>query len=94
VSSQFFFFPLCRFFAFEPGRLCRHTSIRTLLSSDFRSVHTGRPHFSRCCYLIIDLGSPQRPTVDDPDVRLVGEEQGLVFISLSTPVHMSANRKV
>ena len=25
--------------------------------SDFRSVHVGRSQFSRCCYLIIDLGS-------------------------------------
>ncbi len=25
--------------------------------SDFRSVHGGRSRFSRCCYLIIDLGS-------------------------------------
>jgi hypothetical protein len=24
--------------------------------SDFRSVHGGRSQFSRCCYLIIDLG--------------------------------------
>jgi hypothetical protein len=28
-----------------------------LLLSDFRSVHGGRSQFSRCCYLIIDLGS-------------------------------------
>jgi hypothetical protein len=42
----------------EPFRLCRHPSIRTLLWSDFRSVQVGRPQFSRCCYLIIDLGSP------------------------------------
>ena len=27
------------------------------LLSDFRSVHGGRSQFSRCCYLIIDLGS-------------------------------------
>jgi hypothetical protein len=26
-------------------------------SSDCRSVHVGRSQFSRCCYLIIDLGS-------------------------------------
>src|SRR5258708_15346469 len=25
--------------------------------SEFRSVHGGRSQFSRCCYLIIDLGS-------------------------------------
>ena len=42
----------------EPIRLCRHPSIRTLLWSDCRSVQVGRPQFSRCCYLIIDLGSP------------------------------------
>ena len=28
--------------------------------SDFRSVHGGRSQFSRCCYLIIDLGSRLR----------------------------------
>jgi hypothetical protein len=44
------------FLCFEPSRLCRHPSIRTLLLSDFRSVHVGRSQFSRCCYLIIDLG--------------------------------------
>ena len=44
------------FLSFELGRLCRHPSIRTLLLSDFRSVQVGRPQFSRCCYLIIDLG--------------------------------------
>ena len=42
----------------EPFRLCRHPSIRTLWWSDFRSVQVGGPRFSRCCYLIIDLGSP------------------------------------
>ena len=41
----------------EPLRLCRHPSIRTLWWSDFRSVQVGRPGFSRCCYLIIDLDS-------------------------------------
>ena len=53
----FFFFLPVVFFAFEPSRLCRHPSIRTLLLSDFRSVQVGRSRFSRCCYLIIDLGS-------------------------------------
>jgi hypothetical protein len=42
---------------FEPRRLCRRPSIRTLEFSDFRSVQVARPHFSKCCYLIIDLGS-------------------------------------
>src|SRR5271166_5757633 len=54
----FFFFLPCEFLSFEPSRLCRLPSIRTLLLSDFRSVPVGRPRFSRCCYLIIDLGSP------------------------------------
>src|SRR5713101_569752 len=53
-----FLLPSCGFLAFEPSRLCRHPSIRTLLLSDFRSVPVGRPRFSRCCYLRIDLGSP------------------------------------
>ena len=42
----------------EPVRLCRHPSIRTLCGAIFRPVLVGRPQFSRCCYLIIDLGSP------------------------------------
>ncbi|SRR6266700_2883117 len=45
------------FLAFEPSRLRRHPSIRTLLLSDFRSVQVGRSRFSRCCYLILDVGS-------------------------------------
>ncbi len=53
-----FLLPPCEFLVFEPSRLCRHPSIRTLLLSDFRSVPVGRPRFSRCCYLIIDLGFP------------------------------------
>ena len=62
-----FLFPLCGFFAFEPSRLCRHPSIRTLLLSDCRSVQVGRSRFSRCCYLIIDLGSR-------PSGRKLGQE--------------------
>ena len=57
MSSRFFFFSPSGFFSFEPGRLCRHPSIRTLLGAMVRSVPVGRPHFSRCCYLRIDLGS-------------------------------------
>jgi hypothetical protein len=57
VKVVFLFFSLWVFFAFEPSRLCRHPSIRTLLVSDFRSVQVGRPHCSRCCHLIVDLGS-------------------------------------
>src|SRR5260370_39266681 len=53
-----FLFPPCGSLAFEPSRLSRRPSIRTLGWSDFRSVPVGRPHFSRCCYLRIDLGSP------------------------------------
>src|SRR5258708_9398489 len=52
-----FLLPSCGFLEFEPSRLCRHPSIRTLLGSDFLSVQVRRSHFSRCCYLIIDLGS-------------------------------------
>jgi len=38
---------------------CRHPSIRTRLWSDFSArCQLGRARFSRCCYLIIDLGSP------------------------------------
>src|SRR5450759_2536119 len=36
--------------------------------SDFRSVHGGRSQFSRCCYLIIDLGS-RLSTEAGPGVR-------------------------
>src|SRR6266853_6921295 len=52
-----FLFPPCGSLAFEPSRLCRRPSIRTLGWSDFRSVPVGRPQFSRCCYLRIDLAS-------------------------------------
>ena len=52
-----FSFSYQRFVSFEPGRLCRHPSIRTLCERLFRSVQVGRPSFSRCCYLRIDLGS-------------------------------------
>jgi hypothetical protein len=57
VRVKGFCFLLTRVFAFEPSRLCRHPSIRTRLLSDCRSVPVGRTRFSRCCYLIIDLGS-------------------------------------
>src|SRR5260370_6118413 len=56
VKSVFLLAP-CEFLVFEPSRLCRHPSIRTLLLSDYRSVQVGRSRFSRGCYLIIDLGS-------------------------------------
>src|SRR5262249_16795242 len=36
---------------------CRHPSIRTLDERLFRSVPVGCSRFSRCCHLIIDLGS-------------------------------------
>src|SRR5258708_15404213 len=38
------------------------------LLSDFRSVHGGRSQFSRCCNLIIDLGS-RHSTEAGPGVR-------------------------
>jgi|SRR5712692_6405649 len=57
VKAGFSFSSLLEVFSFEPSRLCRHPSIRTLLLSDFRSVQVGCSRFSRCCYLIIDLGS-------------------------------------
>jgi hypothetical protein len=57
VSSRFFFFLPCWVFL----RLSRAASVAILPSalflSDFRSVQVGRTRFSRCCYLIIDLGS-------------------------------------
>jgi len=45
VSQVCFFFSLlssCSPFAWEPSRLCRRPSIRTLFLSDFRSVQVGR----------------------------------------------------
>ena len=43
---------------FLPSRHCRHPSIRTLrVSALVRSVQVGCSRFSRCCHLIIDLGS-------------------------------------
>jgi hypothetical protein len=68
-----FLLPSCEFLAFELNRLCRHPSIRTLWLSDFCSVQVGRPHFSRCCYVIIDLGS------------LLFDESWAVFTSNSRP---------
>jgi hypothetical protein len=67
--SQVCFFLLSPsyFVLLEPSRLCRHPSIRTLLLSDCRSVQVGRSRFSRCCYLIIDLGSR-------PSGRKLGQE--------------------
>jgi hypothetical protein len=40
-----------------PSRHCRHPSIRALDERSCRSVQVGRSRFSRCCHLIIDLGS-------------------------------------
>ena len=58
MSRRFFLFLISRFFSFEPGRLCRHPSIRTLLLGElFARCKLGVLHFSRCCYLRIDLGS-------------------------------------
>jgi len=49
VSS--WFFSLTKFF---PRRVChcRHASSALSRSESFRSVHAGRPQFSRCCHLI------------------------------------------
>jgi hypothetical protein len=55
--SRWFCFSSARDFVFEPGRLCRHPSIRTLCRAMVRSVQVGRSRFSRCCYLIIELSS-------------------------------------
>src|SRR5579862_2426092 len=56
-SQVGFSFPVRVFFGFwfEPSRLCRHPSIRTLCVSDVRSVPVGCSRFSRCCYLISAL---------------------------------------
>ncbi len=53
-----FLLPPCEFLVFEPGRHLSPSFHPHSFLSDFRSVQVGRPHFSRCCYLIIDLGSP------------------------------------
>src|SRR5260370_10256276 len=52
-----FLLPPCEFLVFEPGRHLSPSFHLHSLLSDFRSVQVGRPHFSRCCYLIIDLSS-------------------------------------
>jgi hypothetical protein len=49
-----------RVFFFQPSRLCRPPSIRTLGERCIRSVQVGCSRFSRCCYLISDLASPSR----------------------------------
>src|ERR1700720_2276411 len=53
-TFSFFFLSVCSHSAKPPLSPSFHSHS---LLSDFRSVQVGRPHFSRCCYLIIDLGS-------------------------------------
>jgi hypothetical protein len=55
--SQAGFLLLFEWSSMELICLCRHPSIYTLRGAMVRSVPVGRPQFSRCCYLIIDLGS-------------------------------------
>src|SRR5271154_3931035 len=82
VSRMFFFFFPVGFFAFEPSRLCRHPSIRTLWLSDFRSVQVGRTYFSRCCYLITDLCSHLFDVEFEPTFGVVNRD---VFVKVSKP---------
>src|SRR5713226_2412297 len=56
-SSLFLLFPYCSHRAKPPLSPPFHPHS---LLSDYRSVQVGCTRFSRCCYLIIDLGSPFR----------------------------------
>jgi hypothetical protein len=87
VSRRFFLFLIRDLF-----RLSRAASVAILPSALFgerlfRSVQVGRPSFSRCCYLITDLGSHlwdeswARTWAQSPEL---GGELGS-FVSTSTP---------
>jgi hypothetical protein len=57
VSVKSVFFPPYKSFLHSSRAASVAILPSALFLSDFRSVQVGRPHFSRCCYLIIDLGS-------------------------------------
>src|SRR2546426_7872814 len=57
VFSFCFLFPSCGFLRIRAGPPLSPSFHPHSWLSDFRSVHGGRSQFSRCCYLIIDLGS-------------------------------------
>ena len=55
VKTVLFFLSVDSYFLAEPP-LSPSFHPQSFMS-DFRSLQGGRPQFSRCCYLIIDLGS-------------------------------------
>src|SRR5206468_11628066 len=57
VFSFCFLFPSCGFLRIRAGPPLSPSFHPHSWLSDFRSVHGGRSQYSRCCYLIIDLGS-------------------------------------
>jgi hypothetical protein len=57
VFSFYFLFPSCGVLRIRAGPPLSPSFHPHSWLSDFRSVHGGRSQFSRCCYLIIDLGS-------------------------------------
>jgi hypothetical protein len=63
-----FLFLSCEFLCIRAGPPLSPSFHPHSLLSDFRSVHGGRSQFSRCCYLIIDLGS-RLSTQAGPGVR-------------------------
>src|SRR5713226_6795917 len=63
-----FLFPSCGFLCIRAGPPLSPSFHPHSLLSDFRSVHGGRSQYSRCCYLIIDLGS-RLSTEAGPGVR-------------------------
>ena len=57
MSSRFFFFlPVSSLSSSKAASVAILPSA-LFYRAIYRSVQVGRPHFSRCCYLIIDLGS-------------------------------------
>src|ERR1700747_15653 len=68
VFSFCFLFPSCGFLRIRAGPPLSPSFHPHSWLSDFRSVHGGRSQYSRCCYLIIDLGS-RLSTEAGPGVR-------------------------
>jgi hypothetical protein len=68
VFSFCFLFPSCGFLRIRAGPPLSPSFHPYSWLSDFRSVHGGRSPYSRCCYLIFDLGS-RLSTEAGPGVR-------------------------
>src|SRR5712691_11331278 len=83
VFSFCFLFPSCGFLRIRAGPPLSLSFHPHSWLSDFRSVHGGRSPYSRCCYLIIDLGS-RLSTEAGPGVRrshLISAVERTLYIS-------------